>query len=226
MYMTVKKMALAFFSLLCFSASAFADFYNEPSIRSGKWEATFMLTHNDEVFVEGLQGASLDVKETTGWGASLGYNYSDHLQFNLEFLSSVPNYTATFISDEDTPQVEIIQHELNVVHTQFNAVYNFRAERLTPYVQAGLGWSYVDSNIADGPAQGVCWWDPWWGYVCEGYQPTYHESNFTYNVGVGLRYELDNEMIFKVSYGRAYSNLSHSDDLAIDIFKFEIGALF
>ena len=185
-----------------------------------------MLTHNDEVFLEGQQNSSLDIKEATGWGASLGYNYNEHLLLNLQFLSSTPNYSATFTSDEGEPQTETINHKLNVVHTQFNATYNFSSERLTPFVQGGIGWTYVDSNVADGPAQGVCWWDPWWGYVCDGYQPTYHESNFTYNAGVGLRYELSNEMILKVSYQRNFSDLSHSQDLDLDIFTFEIGTFF
>ena len=224
--MILKKVPLILFAFLCCSYSAVAEFYDQPSVRSGKWEATFMLTHNDEVFARGQQGTSIDVHETTGWGASLGYNFNEHFLVNLEFLSSLPNYTATFVSDENSPQVATIDHELNVVHTQFNGVYNFRPAGLTPYIQAGIGWTYIDSNITDGAGQGGCWWDPWWGYVCDGYQPTYHESNFTYNLGVGLRYELKNEMIFKVSYGRAYADLSHSDDLDVDIFKFEIGAFF
>ncbi|WP_440874945.1 outer membrane beta-barrel protein [Thalassotalea sp. PLHSN55] len=224
--MSIKKILFLLGGVCCLSFPVVADNLNGPSVRSGKWEATFMLTHNDERFLQGQALSSVDIKEATGWGASVGYNFNEHFLVNLEMLSSVPNYQATFVTDEVDPQLETINHKMNVVHTQLNAVYNFSAERLSPFVQGGVGWTYVDSNIADGPAQGICWWDPWWGYVCDGFQPTYHESNFSYNLGVGLRYELSNEMIFKVSYRRSYSELNGNTDLNLDIFTFEIGAFF
>jgi len=52
------------------------------------------------------------------------------------------------------------------------ATYNILARPLTPYGTGGLGWSWVDNNIATEPPTVGCWWVPWYGYVCEGYENT------------------------------------------------------
>jgi opacity protein-like surface antigen len=115
---------------------------------------------------------------------------------------------------------------MNLYNSQFNFVYHFMTEQFTPFVQAGLGWSYIDSNIADGPPGAICWWDPWWGYICEGYQDTYNDTRFSYNVAVGVRYELDNSMFFRASYQQNWVTLSNSDDLSLGMVHLEIGSIF
>ena len=40
----------------------------------------------------------------------------------------------------------------------------------TPYVTGGIGYAFIDTNIPDSPPQTACWWDPWWGYVCDTFQ--------------------------------------------------------
>ena len=113
-----------------------------------------------------------------------------------------------------------------MVTTHFNAVYNITKGRLAPYLQVGAGWTYIDSNIANGPPIGGCWWDPWWGYICDGFQPTHTDTNYSYNYGVGVRYELANNMLLKASYGMVVTNMDHSEDMEVDVFKIEIGSVF
>jgi len=51
---------------------------------------------------------------------------------------------------------------------------------------AGIGWTWIDTNIPDGPPVGGCWWDPWWGYVCTTTYPTKTKSAFSYQATLGV----------------------------------------
>lgn len=194
------------------------------SKRDGKWEASLEVLNSQSTDVSGENGSALALDSDLGWGFSLGYNVNSHLLVNFEFSSLSPDYTASLI--EDDGDVYDIEHKMDVYQSQFNVVYNFMAQQFTPFVQAGAGWSYVDSNIADGPPNSVCWWDPWWGYVCDYYQNTYDDTRFSYNVAAGVRYELDNSMFFRASYQQMWIDLSNSEDLSMGIFHLEIGSIF
>lgn len=69
-----------------------------------------------------------------------------------------------------------------------------------PFVEDGIGWSYIDSNVASGPPQGICWWHPWWGYICELFVDTLSSTEFSYGGALGFRYELVGNSFVKASY--------------------------
>ncbi len=176
-----------------------------------------------EVNGENESFAALD--SDMGWGLTLGYNLNTHVLVNFQFTSTSPKYDATLI-DEDSGDSFNINHKMNVYNSQFNVVYNFMADQFTPFVQAGAGWSYLDSNIADGPPNSFCWWHPFWGYICESYQDTHDDTRFSYNVAAGFRYELDNSLFFRASYQQNWTSLSSSDDLSMGVILLEVGSIF
>jgi len=208
-------------ALLAVSVDANANYTK----RSDKWEATFKVLNNLSTVVDGQNGSQTDLDSDYGWGFTLGYNVNPHILVNFDFSSSTPSYQATLI-DGDDGSSHVINHKMDLLESQFNVVYNVFASQFTPYVQAGAGWSYVDSNIADGPPGSVCWWDPWWGYVCDSYQNTHDDERFSYNVAVGFRYELDNSLFFRASYKQAWIDFSKSDDASIGSYHLEIGSIF
>jgi opacity protein-like surface antigen len=192
--------------------------------RSDKWEASFKVLNNQSTDIGGQDESNIALKSDYGWGFTLGYNINPHILVNFDFSSSTPSYEATLIEDDGEPYK--INHKMDLLESQFNVVYSVFASQFTPYVQAGLGWTYVDSNIADGPPNTVCWWDPWWGYVCDGYQNTYSDERFSYNVALGFRYELDNSLFFRASYKQAWIDFSNSDDASIGSYHLEVGSIF
>jgi len=192
--------------------------------RAEKWESSFKVLNNQSTTIDGQNGSNTAMKSDYGWGFTLGYNLNPHILFNFDFSSSTPSYEATLIDDDGSSHQ--INHKMDLLESQFNVVYSVFASQFTPYVQAGLGWTFIDSNIADGPPGSVCWWDPWWGYVCDNYQNTHHDERFSYNVAVGFRYELDNSLFFRASYKQAWIDLSHSDDASIGSYHLEIGSIF
>ena len=207
-------------ALLSVSCDAFANY----TIRDGKWESTFQLLSSQSTSVAGENDTGVSLDSDIGWGFTLGYNVNANLLLNFEFSSLTPDYEATLTDDKGKQFT--INHKMNVTQSQFNAVYHFMTEQFTPFVQAGVGWSYLDSNIAKGPPNSICWWDPWWGYVCESYQNTFSESRFSYNVAAGVRYELDNSMFFRASYQQSWVDLSSSEDLSLGSFHLEVGSVF
>lgn len=205
---------------LCFSAESEA----KQTKRDGKWEATFKVSNSLSTDIGGENESGVEFDSDLGWGFTLGYNVNPHILINYEFTSITPRYDATLI-DEDNDEFHI-KHKMSIYNNQFNVVYNFMTEQFTPFVQAGAGWTFVDSNIADGPPNTICWWDPWWGYICNTYQNTYDDTRFSYNVAAGVRYELDNSMFFRASYQQSWVDLSNSDDLSLGMIHLEIGSIF
>ena len=211
---------------LLFGYSVTAD--ANQTRRDGKWEATFQFSNTQSFDVLGVNEAgdpiNSNIDNDLGWGFTFGYNINEHVLVNFEWMASTPNYSVDF-TNENGNQTSI-NNKLDLYHTQINGVYNFSTDQFTPFVQAGFGWSYVDSNIANGPPQGGCWYDPWWGYICNTYQSTFDDTRFSYNVAAGFRYEIDNGLTLKASYKQLWMNLSSSEDASMGIIHLEIGSIF
>lgn len=221
----MKKLILMICALAFLSLTISEDANAKQTRRDGKWEASFQLLNSQSADINGEKGTGIEIEDDIGWGFTLGYNINPHILVNFEFASTTPRYDATLIDEDD--ESYSVKHKMDLYHSQFNVVYNFLTEQFTPYVQAGAGWSYIDSNIASGPPTTVCWWDPWWGrYVCDGYQNTYNDTRFSYNIAAGVRYELDNSLFFRASYQQSWVDLSNSSDLSIGSVHLEIGSIF
>lgn len=220
----MKNVVLISFVLMLLSLSFSGDLQAKQTKRDGKWEASFQLLNSLSTDIEGEKGSSAEIDSDVGWGFTLGYNVNPHILVNYEFTSTTPRYDATLVDDDN--KTHNIKHKMNLYNSQLNVVYNFMTEQFTPFVQAGVGWSYMDSNVADGPPEVICWWDPWFGRQCDYYQDTYNDTRFSYNVAAGVRYELDNSMFFRASYQQNWVDLSNSDALSMGMIHMEIGSIF
>ena len=91
-----------------------------------------------------------------------------------------------------------------------DATYLFLPGAIKPFGKVGLGWNWANTNIASGPPQVGCWWDPWWGYVCNGYQPTHSASSFAYQLGAGVQTNFTRSFAVNLDYQYTWINLSHA----------------
>jgi opacity protein-like surface antigen len=108
-----------------------------------------------------------------------------------------------------------------------NGTWNILKGNFTPYLQLGLGWTHVDSNVADGPPVTGCWWDPWWGYVCADFFSTYKDTRFSWNAGLGVRYDFQNRMFLKGSINRIFvDGAQDAADPEFDLWRVELGWRF
>ena len=104
---------------------------------------------------------------------------------------------------------------------------NFLEGPITPYVEAGLGWTEIDSNIQDQPPLTGCWWDPWWGYICDTFYSTYSKSQESFSGAAGLRWDIDNGLTLKAAYGVLNVKASRaSGDANFEMYRVDLAWRF
>ena len=195
--------------------------------RTGTWEAGIKLMDMSHEFVTGEGGSSIDVEGEIAWGFFGAYNINEHFQLSGEFSWSDPDYLAEFPLDA-MPGSTVIQvdAELDILFSEFKAIFNLLDKAFTPYAEVGYGWVVVDSNIQDGPADTGCWWDPWWGYMCASFYDTYESTLNSLTYAVGLRWDMSDTSVLKASYGIRELDLDRAEDLEQDVFAVDFAWKF
>lgn len=170
------------------------------SDRAGSWEAGFHIASMSSASLDGSFGAALNVDDGFGYGFTGGYNFTDRIAIMVDANWARPDYVATFVPD-GPGQPQTLRTKLDVGTIQAKGVYYFLDGELTPFVEAGLGWTSVDSNIVNGPPITGCWWDFFWGYVCRNFYETYTDTTVSYSAGVGVRWDLGPEYTVRATLG-------------------------
>jgi opacity protein-like surface antigen len=220
--MRTAQLLITTLALLSFNAQA--QWVSAPTQRAGKWESTFGLYLTGSESAGGINESSVDIDSGYGAGFSAGYNFTQNLALRFDGSWSRADYEAVLDSEDDG--LVTISHRLSAFTGQFNGVWNILDGAFTPYLQAGVGWTYLDSNVSDGPPTTGCWWDPWWGYICSNFYSTYSETNFSWNVGAGLRYEFGRGMFVRGGWEQTTIDGGKGVDPSFDAFRFELGWLF
>ena len=197
-----------------------------PSLASAqgygeKWEWSVAGIYQDSESTGTVGGSNLEIDDALGLGFSIAYLLNERFSVgaDIEWLS--PDYVATLI--DDTGETSVIDHELTQFNTRFKGTFNLLEGPLTPYIEAGFGWTYVDSNVADGPPLVGCWWHPWWGYICDGYYSTFSETSFSYGGALGLKYRLRGGTTMKLSYNNyEIDGSGEAPDPTLNAVRFEL----
>ena len=184
-------------------------------------EATYMLSQK----VDFNGGSSLDIKDDVGAALIFGYRFDSKLELQFSFDWNEVDYHGTLQSALIPALNASVNGTMETFVPRFNGTYNFLTGPLTPYVTAGVGWSFIDTNIPTGQVQVGCWWDPWWGQVCTPYQPTKNVDAFTYEVGVGARWDLGESMTLRGGYLKRWLDLSHASGTP-NFDRFELAFLW
>ena len=193
--------------------------------RDTRFEASVILAYQNGLDKSSEGGSSIDVDSTVGWGVSLGWNWTEKLNLSYRLAATKPDYLAVVVT-EDTPLVpQAFEQKLSKYSHQFNVTYNFRAKAFTPFVLAGIGMTKIDTNVIAGPPTTGCWWDPWWGYICFSDWETFGATEFSYNLGVGLRWDINNAIFTKAAYSREFISLKNGT-LDFDMAILEVGLMF
>jgi opacity protein-like surface antigen len=173
---------------------------NAQRDNSGTWEWSISALYQDSKSMGSERGSSMKVDSAIGLGFNVGYYLTDHFSLGVDFDFLRPDYKATLVDDTVVPaETREINHELSQFNGRFKANYDFLSGPFRPFVEAGLGWSYFDSNVADGPPVTGCWWHPYWGYICSNYYRTFSDTVFTYGVGAGFKYRFVGNSFLKLS---------------------------
>jgi opacity protein-like surface antigen len=108
-----------------------------------------------------------------------------------------------------------------------NVDYNIINRRLTPFVTAGIGYQYLETDLDTLPPVDYCWWDPWWGWVCTSAEPVASTTDFTWNAGAGLRWDITDNLFVKLLGGVNWVAYNDAEDVTTMIEgTFSIGWTF
>jgi opacity protein-like surface antigen len=187
----------ALLTLLVLAAPALA---NAQGNRAGDWEWSFAAIYQDSNNSGGSGGSSLSVDSDWGLGVGFNYNFNNRFALGVDLEWLTPDYTAVIVEDVNPPRSQTIRHELSQLNGRIKGTWNIMEGPFTPYVEVGIGWTYLDSNVADGPPSTGCWWHPWWDYICSSFWSTYDTTEFSYGGALGLRYIMRGGMMLKLSY--------------------------
>jgi len=172
--------------------------------REGSWETTFGVVFQNSSDADFQGGTKAEFDSDTSFVFGLGYHYTDNLEFGGRLGLGTTDYEASIVTDSDGDGSQDgsvdVRGDLESTTLLLDATWNFMSGPFSPFVTGAIGWSWVDTNIATGPPQTGCWWDPWWGYVCTSFQDTKTLDGFTYQLGVGARYDVTDTVAVHGSY--------------------------
>jgi opacity protein-like surface antigen len=198
------------------------------SDRAEQWEFYIPLNYVSSETHGADGGTTVALDSDLGIGFGFGYNFSEYffLAFDLSFISI--DFDARVIEEDAMMNQTVTQVRGNLDSSTFQVrgQYNFMARTFTPFVRAGLGSTFIDSNIPDGPPTGSCWWHPFWGQICGAWQPTHDDTVFSYSAGVGLRWELTDTFYTELSANRLWIDVDVGDSPELDATRFQFGWLF
>jgi len=226
--MTIKRLTLLLV-LIALSTSVHAQRFNQKNIfdgiRHGQWEASLLAQYQNGTDASNAEGAALDIDNGWGWGFTIGWNWTEKWNLAYKFTLVKPDYSATIVPEDPELPPQTLNYTMSKYAHQFNVTYHFLKGPLTPYVQAGAGWTKLDSNVLDRPPTTGCWWDPWWGWICSTTWSTYDTTRFSYNVGLGLRWDVNGALFLRGSYNREFVNLKNTD-MDFDTLSLEAGFMW
>ena len=204
-------------SALAASQGAMAQFgHGDVNASAGDWEFRIgpVFTESKNIAFNG--GSNANVDSTTGVKIGTGWYMSPHLAIGMNFAWANTSFNGTVCSTSiacnaaNPPSVHIENGHVDFSTLNFDGTYTFLEGPLKPFIVAGIGWQWLNTNIASAPPQTGCWWDPWWGYVCSTWQPTHGSSSFTYQVGGGLQFNFSRTFAINVDYRYSWFDLNNA----------------
>jgi opacity protein-like surface antigen len=220
-----------FVLLVVFSSTVLAQYDNPRKKRSAagsrdtRFETSVILAFQNGLDETSEGGSELDVDSTTGWGVNIGWNWTAKWNLAYRFISTSPKYFALIVPEDPEILPVPVEHKMSKLSHQLNVTYNFSEKAFTPFVLAGIGWTKIDSNVPTGGVEGGCWWDSWWGYICFADWKTFDTSEFTYNLGLGVRWDINNAIYTRAAYSREFISLKNGS-LDFDTAILELGLMF
>lgn len=163
----------------------------DDSSRSLTWQTTFRLTDIEGNTYATSNGSSAETDNTIGYAFGFDYNFNENFALGGSFSWSNMDYDAKIVPASGNSSSPIsLSGTMETNTIAINGTYNFLNKVVTPFVTGSMGATYIDTNVPNGPPVPVCWYDPWYGYYCGSVVPTKDETDFSYGVGAGVRWDV------------------------------------
>ncbi|MBL8201614.1 MAG: porin family protein [Chromatiales bacterium] len=195
--------------------------------RAGTWEAYGGLRFNFGENVDFDGGSTIDTDDELAFGFGFGYNFSERLLIGGDMSFGTVDYDGTVQSADVPGLTGTISGEFDTLSISVNGTWHFMDGPLTPFVSANLGYTSVDTNIAEGPPEIGCWWDPWYGQICTTFVDTKTEDAFSYGLGVGGRWDFAPGWFARLSYEERWVDIGKASGTpSFGGLRLDIGSKF
>jgi opacity protein-like surface antigen len=203
------------------SLSAWAD-------RDTGWEFGGELIYQDSADFESDGNSSASLDSDIGIAFTFGYRFNEKLELTFGVDWNNIDYEAQVVA-EDVPLVPDgtvigVEGELEAWTPRVGVNFNFIDGPITPYLSGVVGYSFIDTNIPDGPPQTGCWWDPWYGQICGTWQNTRSTEELMYGLGAGVRWDVNDAWSMRFGYDKRWIDANGSPDL--DQFKLGVSIMY
>ncbi|WP_129777986.1 outer membrane beta-barrel protein [Peristeroidobacter soli] len=170
-------------------------------------------------------GSTVDLNDDLGATLWWGWRFNEHLDLQAAIDWSNVSYDANFQSGTFPGVSAKVSGDIETFVPKVVLNYNILKGPLTPFLNVGMGWAFVDTNIPNSRVQVGCWWDPWWGYICTPYQSTKSFDEFTYQVGAGVRWDINKSYALRLVYEKHWLDYSKASSTP-DFDQFRLGMAF
>lgn len=209
-------MSAALLAAGMFSGAALADIN-----RGNTWEGSLRITDVQPKTYSGEGGASAETDDSVGWGFGFGYNVNNFFSLSGNFSWSDIDYNVNAPAETIGNPAVRGNGTLETSTLSVNGTLNLLPTAFTPFVTGGVGATYIDTNVPNGSPYPVCWYDPWYGYYCGTVVPTKDETDFSYSLGAGLRWDVTETFFMKASANKmwldASGNVAHPTFLSYSL---------
>jgi opacity protein-like surface antigen len=178
------------------------------SLAQGTWESGLDLVYQNSKTLHFDGGTNAKLDSDTGLSVTFGYRQTPHIEWMFALDWANVDYTANLAT---SPSTSVSAHgSYDSFTPRVNLQYNIMDQPLTPYVMAGIGYSFIDTNIPAGRPINGCWWDPWYGYICGSVQPTKSVDGFAFQAGIGARWDVNEQWSLRLAWERHWVDLGSS----------------
>jgi len=174
------------------------------------WQARLGVNYQPTTEVDFDGGSTVEFNSSTSFLIGLGYELSKNFEIGANFTYDKRDYEASLAGDQQGERFAV-EGDLESMGAMFDLSYYFLTGRIRPFIATGVGWNFVDTNIPTAPPQVGCWWNPWYGYICEDFQDTKSVDGFAYQVGAGVRYQVNPKFSVSGSYKMNWVDFPKAD---------------
>lgn len=157
----------------------------------------------------------LELRNTGLLAVGFGYHFHEHFAATLNMAFGSTSMTTDGPLPDDT-----IKQDAYLFNGSANIDYNILKGPLTPIITGGIGWNMFETRVPGAPPEYICYpgFPYWW---CTYGYPTYNRWEFAANLGVGFRWDVNENLFVKGIAGTTFTKLSGTTDP----FKFIQGTL-
>lgn len=176
----------------------------------GPWKTRLGARYQPTTDVDFDGGSTVEFNSSTAFLVGLSYALSEHFEIGANLSYDDRDYEARLAGDAED-QFFPVRGSVESTGVMFDLSYYFLTGRIRPFVSTGAGWNFVDTNLPTAPPQVGCWWNPWYGYICEGFQETKNVDGFAYQAGAGVDVRVNSVLSLSASYQMSWLDYPKAD---------------